>query len=146
MCFIMTLFCFVFEIFLIKHLAAILSDQIYSLLLFDSKWMNFIYFPHSFAPLVSLRISSVLNSHLLGPRWWARFHIALEYNNENMRFIRLLLANQIAYIFRSVIRDNYGDRKRILVNGEFFWVSDKLISQFKAKITNLKFAKFFSSR
>ena len=25
----------------------------------------------------------------------------LEYNNENMRFIRLLLANQIAYIFRS---------------------------------------------
>ena len=27
--------------------------------------------------------------------------IVLEYNNENIRFIRLLLANQIAYIFRS---------------------------------------------
>ena len=51
--------------------------------------------------LDSLKISSVLNSRLPGPRWRARSHIVLEYNNENMRFIRLLLANQIAYIFRS---------------------------------------------
>ena len=29
-------------------------------------------------------------------------HIVLEYNNENMRFIRIFLANQIAYIFRSI--------------------------------------------
>ena len=34
--------------------------------------------------------------------WWRiRGHIVPEYNNENMRFICLLLANQIAYIFRS---------------------------------------------
>ena len=62
--------------------------------------VNFIHFPHAFA-LVSLRSFSVLNSRLPGPRWWARSHIVLEYNIENMRFIRLLLANQIAYIFRS---------------------------------------------
>ena len=55
-------------------------------------------FPSCFA-LVSLRISSLSNSHLPGFRW-AQFHIVLEYNIENMRFIRLL-ANQIAYIFRS---------------------------------------------
>ena len=60
----------------------------------------FIRFHNGFA-LDSLKISSVLNSRLPGPRWRAQSHIVLEYNNENMRFIRLLLANQIAYIFRS---------------------------------------------
>ena len=66
--------------------------------------LNFIHFSHAFA-LVSLRISSVLNSRLPGPRWRARFHIVLEYNNENTGFIRLLLANQIAYIFHSNDKD-----------------------------------------
>ena len=46
-------------------------------------------------------ISSVLNSRLPGPRWQARSDIVTEYNNENMRLICLLLANQISYIFRS---------------------------------------------
>ena len=36
---------------------------------------------------------------LARPRWRARFHIVLKCNNENMRFICFLLANQIAYIF-----------------------------------------------
>ena len=37
----------------------------------------------------------------------ARFHFILKYKNENMRFIRLLLANQIAYIFRSNDKEYY---------------------------------------
>ena len=50
----------------------------------------FIHFYNVFA-LDSLKISSVLNSRLPGPRSLARSHIVLEYNNENMPFIRLLL-------------------------------------------------------
>ena len=97
----MTLLCV--EIFLSKDLYAILSNQIYSLLLLDSKLTSSIFF-HAFA-LVSLWISSVLNSRFPGPRKRALSHIVLEYNNENMRFIRLLLANQIPYIFRSNDKD-----------------------------------------
>ena len=61
---------------------------------------NFIHFYNVFA-LDSLEIHSVLISRLPGLRWRARSHIELEYNNENMRFTPLLLANQIAYIFCS---------------------------------------------
>ena len=66
----------------------------------------FIHFCNVFA-LDSLKIASVLNSRLPGPRWWTRFHIVLEYNIENMRFIRLLLANQIAYILALMISNSY---------------------------------------
>ena len=52
----------------------------------------FIRFYNVFA-LDSLNISSGLNSRLPGPRRRARSYIVLEYNNENMGFIRLLLAN-----------------------------------------------------
>ena len=58
----------------------------------------FLHFNNVFV-LDSLKISSVLNSPLTGPRWRARSHIVLKYNKENMRFIRFLLTNQIAYIF-----------------------------------------------
>ena len=71
----------------------------FSLLLFYIT-VIFIHFYNVFA-LDSLKISSVLSSRLPGPRWRARSHVVLEYNNENMRSIRPLLANQIAYIFRS---------------------------------------------
>ena len=57
----------------------------------------FTHFYNVFA-LDSPKIFSVFNSCLPGPRW---SHIVLEYNNKNMRFIRLLIANQIACIFRS---------------------------------------------
>ena len=43
----------------------------------------------------------VLNYRLPGPRWRTRSRFVLEYNNENMTFISLLLANSMAYIFRS---------------------------------------------
>ena len=62
-----------------------------------------IHFCNVFA--LSLKISSVLNTRLPGSQLRARYHIVLEYNNENTRFIRLPLANQFAYIFRS--NDNY---------------------------------------
>ena len=52
-----------------------------------------IHFSNVFA-LASLKIFYILPGHQ-----WS--HIVLEYNNENMRLIRLLLANQIAYIFPS---------------------------------------------
>ena len=60
-----------------------------------------------------LNISSVLNSHLPGPRWRAQSHIVLDYSNENMRFIRLFLANRIAYTFftqmiRNIKEEIYG--------------------------------------
>ena len=58
----------------------------YLIILYYSHWLD------------SLKVSTVLNSLLPGPRWQARSHIVLEYNNENIRFIRLLF-NQIAYIF-----------------------------------------------
>ena len=61
----------------------------------------FINFYNVFA-LNSVKIFSVLNSRLPGFRWRAQSCIVLEYNNENMRFIRLpLLVNQIVYISRS---------------------------------------------
>ena len=63
----------------------------------------FIHFCNVFA--LSLKISSVLNTRLPGSQLRARYHIVLEYNNENTRFIRLPLVNQFAYIFRS--NDNY---------------------------------------
>ena len=63
----------------------------------------FIYFYNALV-LVSVKTSSGLNSSLSGPRWRARSHIVLENNDENMRFIRLLLANQIAYIFALIFK------------------------------------------
>ena len=72
----------------------------------------FIHFYNVFAP-DWLKISSVLNYCLPGFRWWARFHIVLVYNNEDMRFIRLLLANQTAYIFRS-------NDKRYFISFKYF--------------------------
>ena len=63
----------------------------------------FIYFYNVFGQDL-LKISSVLNSPLPVPWWRAQSHIVLEYNNENMRFIRLLLANQIAHTFRSIVK------------------------------------------
>ena len=93
--------CFVVRIFL-KNLCisdVFLSNRFLSYYFMLQKFsFIFIMFMHA---LDSLKISSILNSRLPGPRWRARSHIVLEYNNENMRFIRLLLANQIAYIFRS---------------------------------------------
>ena len=58
--------------------------------------------------------SSVLNSRLPSPQWWSRSHIVLKYNNENVRFIRLLSANRIAYIFRSngkILYHNWIEKK-----------------------------------
>ena len=55
---------------------------------------------------LTLKIPSVLNSRLPCPRWRAQSHIVLEYNNEIMRFIRLLLANQIAYFFSDLMIDD----------------------------------------
>ena len=53
-----------------------------------------------------LNIFSVLNSRLPGPRWRARSHIVFVYNDKKMIFIRLLLANQIGYIFALMIISN----------------------------------------
>ena len=75
-------------------------------------YSNFIDFYNVFTQ-DSLKISSVLNSRLPGPRWWARSHIVLEYNIENMRFIRLLLANEIAYIFRSNDKGCYSNSDKV---------------------------------
>ena len=70
-----------------------LSDQ-NSILLFYIT-VIFIHFYNVFAlKFDSPKISSVLMPSAVS-------HILLEYNNENMRFILLLLTNQIAYIFRS---------------------------------------------
>ena len=77
-----------------------LSNQNFLSILFYFT-LIFIHFYNVFA-LDLLKISSVLNSRLPGPQWRARSHIVLEYNNENMRFICLLLVHQIAYIFRSI--------------------------------------------
>ena len=60
--------------------------------------VKFIHFTRAFA-LVSVRISSLLNSRLSSPP--PMVSAVSYYNNKNMRFIRYLLANQIAYIFRS---------------------------------------------
>ena len=68
----------------------ILNDHKYVLLFYIT--IIFIRFYNVFV-LDLLKISSVLNSRLPGPRWRARSHIVLEYNN------------QIAYIFR--IQSNY---------------------------------------
>ena len=89
---------------LLEHFWQIFVFQMYffqiKIILLFCITVIFIYFYNVFV-LNSLKISSILNSRLPGPRWRARFHIVLEYNNEIMRFIRFLLANQIAYIFRS---------------------------------------------
>ena len=55
-----------------------------------------------------------LELSLTRPRWRAWSHIVLEYNNENMRFIRPLLAIQIAYIICS--NDNKEKRKHLSEN------------------------------
>ena len=55
-----------------------------------------IFIPVIFILVFVVKISSILNSRLPGPRSRAQSHIVLEYNNENMIFIRLLIANQIA--------------------------------------------------
>ena len=64
-----------------------------------------VIFIHFFVfALDSLKITSVLNSRLPGPRWRAP-HICTRVQYWNfLRFIRLLLANQIACIFRSKAR------------------------------------------
>ena len=76
----------------------------------------FIYFYNVFV-LDSLKISSILNFRLPGPRRRARSHIVLGYNNENMTFIRLLLANQIAYIFRSNDKSNIDKQSVSFIQG-----------------------------
>ena len=83
--------CYVVEIFLTKLLAVFLKSNFFSLIIWFK--VNFIHFSYAFA-LDSLKISSVLNSRLPGLQWRARSHIVLEYNIENMRFIRLLLLSQ----------------------------------------------------
>ena len=67
----------------------------YLIILYYSNFHPFLCFA-----LDSLKIT-VLNSRLPGPGWQAQPHLVLEYNNENTKFIRLLLTNHIAYIFRS---------------------------------------------
>ena len=70
-----------------------LSNQKLSILLF--------YFTVIFIHFYNVFGLDSLNPRTLAyqARWRVRSYILLEYNNENMRFIRLLLANQIAYIF-----------------------------------------------
>ena len=65
-----------------------------------------IFIPVIFILVFVVKISSILNSRLPGPRSRAQSHIVLEYNNENMIFIRLLIANQIALmiIFLKMVR------------------------------------------
>ena len=78
------------------HFRAISFKSKFSILLFCVT-VIFIHFYNVFV-LDSLKISSVLNFCCR-----ARSHIVLEYNNANMRFICLLLANQIAYFFALMI-------------------------------------------
>ena len=87
-------YCFCWNIFTYL-LAVFLSNQIFVFILYK---VVFIQFSNVFA-LVSLKISFVLNSRLPGPRWRAWSHIVLEYINENMTFIRLLLAKSNCLYF-----------------------------------------------
>ena len=72
--------CYVVEIFLTKLLAVILLSYY---LIQSEIHLFFACFGNRFA----YDLLCFLNSLLPSPRWWARSHIVLEYNNENMRFV-----------------------------------------------------------